>query len=284
MSATRHYPPLQIRQRLPRKGRIEPHDHDRHQLLYPASGVISVTTAAGRWVVPPLRAIWLPAGSVHAHAAHQPAEVCSILLPTENCPPAPDRPTLLRASPLLREVMRALTADPPLTGDQRTRLEAVAFDQLHPAPASDPFLLPEPGDSRLRAIAGILHQDPADSRTLAELGRAVGASERTLSRLFQAGTGMTFRQWRGQLRLQEALIDLAAGAPVVAAAGRCGYSTPSAFTAAFRHAYGVTPGAYRRGQAGKQTSELSAAGFGGGPAPLATSRGLAGIGNHFLGD
>jgi AraC-like DNA-binding protein len=248
MSPTRHYPPRLTRQRLTRKGRIEPHDHDRHQLLYPASGVISVTTAAGRWVVPPLRAIWLPAGSVHAHTVHRPTEVCSILLPVENCPPVPGRPALLRASPLLREVMRALTARPPLPGDQRARLEAVVFDQLHPAPASDPFLLPEPGDSRVRAIAGILHEDPADPRTLAELGRAVGASERTLSRLFQAGTGMSFRHWRGQLRLQEALIDLAAGASVTAAAGRCGYSTVSAFTAAFRQAFGITPGAYRRGQ------------------------------------
>jgi AraC-like DNA-binding protein len=248
MSVTRHFPPRLARRHLARRDRIEPHDHDRHQLLYPAAGVIEVTTVAGSWVIPPLRAIWLPAGCPHSHAALGPAELHSVLLPARDSPLDPARPTLLQVSPLLREVLRALTTDPPPPAGQRGRLAAVALDQLCPAPASDPFLLPVPADPRLRAIVGILRDDPADPRTLAELGRAVGSSERTLSRLYQAGTGMSFRQWRAQLRLQAALIDLAAGDSVAAVAGQCGYSTPSAFVAAFRQALGMTPGAYRQAQ------------------------------------
>ena len=213
--------------------------------MYPTSGVISVTTEAGRWVVSSLRAVWLPAGCPHAHAAHGPAELCSVLLPAQVNPFDPDRPTLLAISPLLREVLLALTATPPPPADQQGRLEAVVFDQLRPAPASESYLLPEPGDDRLRAIADLLRAEPGDSRTLAQLGQAVGASERTLSRLFQAGTGMSFPQWRAQLRLQAALIELAAGTPVGTVAHRCGYSTPSAFIATFRHAFGTSPGSYR---------------------------------------
>jgi AraC-like DNA-binding protein len=70
----------------------------------------------------------------------------------------------------------------------------------------------------------------------------VGAGERTLSRLFRAETGMTFPQWRAQLRLHHFLALLASGLPVTATAITCGYSTPSAFTAAFRATFGTAPG------------------------------------------
>jgi AraC-like DNA-binding protein len=249
MSTTRHYPPELTRHRLARRDRVERHDHDRHQLLYPARGAVFVTTDAGTWVIPPLRAIWLPAGCPHAHTAAGPVELSSVLLPARTSPFGSGGPTLLAVSPLLREVLLALTAQPPPGPGERGRLEAVVFDQLRPSPASASYLLPEPGDDRLQVIAGLLRADPGDPRTLAEFGTFVGASERTLSRLFHADTGMSFPQWRTQLRLHAALIDLAAGLPVSAIAHRCGYSGPSAFIAAFRQAFGVTPGGYRQSRA-----------------------------------
>jgi len=258
MSVTRHYPARLVRQRLPRQGRIDRHDHDRHQLLCPVSGVISVSTDTGTWVIPPQRAIWLPACCPHAHAAHGAAELCSVLLPVQESrldqgssldqetPLDPGQPTVLGVSPLLREVLLALTATPAPGEGERARLEAVVFDQLRPVPVSGAYLLPEPADDRLQKIAQVLHDDPGDPRTLAELARQAGSSERTLSRLFRSDTGMSFPQWRAQLRVQAALIDLAAGTPVGTVAHRCGYSTPSAFIAAFRQAFGITPGAYRQ--------------------------------------
>jgi AraC-like DNA-binding protein len=244
VSITRHYPPSLIRRRLAHREQIERHDHDQHQLFYPTRGVIFVTTDIGTWVIPPLRAIWLPAGCPHAHAALGPVEVCSLLLHPNTNPLDTDRPTLLHVSPLLREVFLALTATPAPSTGERARLEAVIFDQLDPSPTGAAYLLPDPHDDRLRAIVDILREKPGDPRTLAQLGHAVGASERTLSRLFRAHTGMSFPQWRAQLRLQAALIALTAGTPVGDVAHHCGYSTPSAFIAAFRHAFGTTPGTY----------------------------------------
>lgn len=89
-------------------------------------------------------------------------------------------------------MLLALIATPAPLPKERARLEAVAFDQLQPSPAGPSYLLPEPRDDRLRAIADILRQQPDDHRTLAHLGRMVDASERTLSRLFRAQTGMSF--------------------------------------------------------------------------------------------
>jgi AraC-like DNA-binding protein len=155
------------------------------------------------------------------------------------------QPTVLRVSRLLRELIIAITDDPARPLDEQHDLKRVALCQLRPAPALQ-FHLPQPGDERLRDVTAILAGDPGGNRTLAELGRAVGAGERTLSRLFRAETGMTFPQWRAQLRLHHSLTLLASGLSVTTTAITCGYSTPSAFTAAFHATFGTTPGTYRK--------------------------------------
>lgn len=161
-----------------------------------------------------------------------------------------DRPTVLAVTPLLREIIAVLTGaghvpDRELSAVERVNLERVALDQLRCVEAL-PLELPSPRDARLRDVAAILDADPGDARTLAGLGAVVGASERTLSRLFRAETGMSFPQWRTQLRLHHALKMLAGGSSVTSTATACGYSTPSAFIEVFRHAYGMPPGAYQR--------------------------------------
>lgn len=82
--------------------------------------------------------------------------------------------------------------------------------------------------------------------TLAELGHHVGASERTLSRLFHAETGMSFPQWRTQLRIHHALLLLADGVSVLETATACGWANPSAFIDIFSALVGQTPGRYQR--------------------------------------
>ena len=49
----------------PKGHRIPPHRHDWHQLIYARTGVMTVSTAEGAWVVPPQRAVWLPAATEH---------------------------------------------------------------------------------------------------------------------------------------------------------------------------------------------------------------------------
>jgi AraC-like DNA-binding protein len=122
-------------------------------------------------------------------------------------------PTVLAVSALLREVIVALTGTEALTADDRADLYRVALRRLTPTPALRHHL-PRPADPRLRDVAAILADDPADQRTLTELGREVGASERTLSRLFRRDTAMTFPRWRAQLRLQHSMILLAAAGTV----------------------------------------------------------------------
>jgi AraC-like DNA-binding protein len=230
--------------------RIDWHYHDVQQLVYPSSGVLAISAAAGTWVVPPQRAVWIPAGVPHAHQAHGPVQMRTLAFSPAAAadPPLPPAPAVLEVSPLLREIIVALTSASaaPYTARQRTAMEQVALDQLRRV-GQLPVRLPALADDRLRAVAAMLRADPAEERTLAELGLVVGASERTLSRLFRQEAGMSFPQWRTQFRLQHALVLLADRTPVTTTALACGWSNPSAFIEAFRRAFGATPGKFYRG-------------------------------------
>lgn len=244
MSNIRHDPVAPTRnQVLPAGGRVDAHRHDDDQLIHAGRGVLAVTTDEGSWVAPATRAIWVPAGVVHAHRAHGTVDLHLLGIPASINPMKLSRPTVLEVTPLLRELILACTRDVADT-PERTNLLAVLFDQLKSSPEK-PLHVPAPSGPLLRAVTGMLSADPGDGRTLAELGHAAGASERTLSRLFRSELGMTFPQWRTQLRLHHALILLAEDVPVTAVAHRCGWASASAFIDVFRRTFGHTPGAGR---------------------------------------
>lgn len=251
MLVNRHPLPGPTRRLLDHGERIDWHDHAEHQLVYPSRGVLHVRTDRGSWVVPPRRAVWLPAGVAHSHRAHGETRMLTLAFAADVNPLGATEPTVLAVGSLLHEAIVALTGEAVLDEDDRADLYRIVLRRLVPAQALR-HRLPAPADPRLRDVAAALAADPADARTLTELGRAVGASERTLSRLFRRDTGLTFPQWRAQLRLQHSMILLAAGHSVTAAATASGYSNVSAYITAFRDAFGVTPAAYSRSTAAGQ--------------------------------
>jgi AraC-like DNA-binding protein len=246
MPDIRHLPQAPTRSRILAAGeRIDAHRHDDHQIVYAGSGLVAVTTDAGTWFAPGTRAIWVPAGTVHAHRAYGHLDLHLVGLPADDNPLGLDAPTVLTVSPLLRELILVYTGAPDDTSAERQRLRAVLRDQLRTSP-QQPVQLPAPTDPRLAAVCAIVHDDPADPRTLAALAAATGAGERTLSRLFRAELGMTFPQWRTQSRLFHALRMLADNTPVTTVAHRCGWSSSSAFIDVFRRSFGYTPGSHHR--------------------------------------
>ncbi|WNI25782.1 helix-turn-helix transcriptional regulator [Streptomyces sp. ITFR-16] len=222
--------------------------------MYAAGGVLTVHTERGTSIVPADRAAWTPAGFTHDHRAHGDTDMRIVFLAPSLARLVPDRPTVFLVSGLAREALLALTgphtyedAAPRYTGAARDRLLRVLVDELREAP--EPALhLPEPRDDRLRAVARTLRENPADNATLAELGRAVGAGSRTLSRLLHDELGMTFYEWRTHLRVHHALVLLAEGHDTLRTASACGWANPSSFIAAFTNIIGTTPGRYRTGR------------------------------------
>ncbi|MFH8569166.1 AraC family transcriptional regulator [Streptomyces sp. NPDC017993] len=245
MTEIRHEPVAPTRtQRLASGAAIDAHHHDDHQIVYAGRGVLAVTTSAGSWIAPATRAIWVPAGTVHAHQAHGELQLHMVGLPARDNPLGLDKPTVLAVGPLLRELILNYTHTPHDDSPERGRLRAVLLDQLRASP-QQPLHLPTPTTPQLKAVCEILRTNPADGRTLTALGRQVGASDRTLSRLFKADLGMTFPQWRTQLRLHHALILLAENTPVTTVAHACGWSSASAFIDVFRRTFGHTPGSHQ---------------------------------------
>ena len=223
------------------------HTHDDHQLAWAASGVLTVRTRESAWVLPPTRALWIPAGLQHETLSAGTATMRSAYLRTARCPVNWTVPTPVAASPLLRELIGYLE-DRSLGAEQRARAEAILADLLQPVPMTDVDVR-WPADDRARLVADRLAAAPADGRTLAEWGHEVGASERTLARGFLTGTGLTFGRWRTLVRVQAALAALAAGTPVGTVARRVGYDSDSAFVQAFRRETGLAPAAYFRAAA-----------------------------------
>ncbi|WP_409180529.1 helix-turn-helix transcriptional regulator [Amycolatopsis sp. VS8301801F10] len=171
-------------------------------------------------------------------------------VPVEECGGVARRPGVFAVSPLLRAGILALTGGKERSPEEAGRVRAVVLDELGEVPGES-LHLPEPRDDRLRVVSELLHEDPGRDGTLAELGRAAGASERTLSRLFQAELGMSFQRWRTVLRIHHALFRLSEGESVTDTAIACGWSNPSAFIGAFTALVGQTPGRYQAGLRGR---------------------------------
>lgn len=225
--------------------RIPPHSHDWHQLIYASEGVMWVHTALGDWVVPPNRGVWVPAGVEHGIDMTGTVLVQTIYLATRVSGTVPERCCAVNISPLLRELIRHTITLGTLDKNVPVQARLISFlmDQLSTLPTI-PLHLPLPTDERARHAVAWLRAHPDEPGLIKHVAKRVGASARTLERLFQRETGMTFGKWRQQLRLLHALRLLAAGRPVTAVALDVGYDSASAFIAMFRRTLGTTPNRY----------------------------------------
>jgi len=229
---------------LPHGFHLGTHSHVEGQLVYAAAGALATTTERGTWVAPANRVTWTPPGFAHSHRFYGRTDARLVAIPVGLCGQLVAHPSVFAVSPLLREVLLALTDRRDVRPGVDDRLRAVVVDELADPPEQS-LHLPEPRDDRLRAVTDLLHADPARTTTLAELGRAAGASERTLSRLFHTELGMSFHRWRTVLRVHHALVHLTNGWSVTDTATECGWSNPSSFIDAFTEVVGQTPGRYR---------------------------------------
>ncbi|GAA4383185.1 helix-turn-helix transcriptional regulator [Tsukamurella soli] len=222
---------------------IERHYHDEHQVAYTSSGATAVTTARGTWIAPRDRAVWIPACTWHEHRFHGPARFHCVAFDPAVHSLDSDGPTVMTVTPLLRELIVACSDPVGLGADEAERLRTVLVDQLRRRPR-EPLSVAEPSDPRLIQARDEIVADLSQPVGIKRLAARCATSERTLSRLIRAELGMSYPQWRAQLRLHQALILLVEGESVTTTAVRCGWPTPSAFIDAFRGTYGRTPGSY----------------------------------------
>jgi AraC-like DNA-binding protein len=224
---------------------IPEHSHPEDQLLFASSGVMTLRTKRGVWVVPPLRALWIPANTPHSVAMSGPVSMRTLYFRPRLCPRLQGKCFVMNVSPLLRELILHACKFKRLNKKvlaERQIIEII-LEQLKEVD-SIPLQLPRPTDSRAMRVVKALLADPGDQRALEKLCKDCGASKRTIQRVFLNDTRMTFSRWRQQLRLTHAMQLLGSGAKVTAAALESGYASTSAFISMFRKQLGTTPTRY----------------------------------------
>lgn len=221
---------------------LTPHSHPWGQVTYAIDGVIRVTVGNSTWIVPPLRAIWIPPGRPHGIVVLEKARLRTLYVDAGHAPFKDDNCEVLEISTLLRELIVTLSQ----VDDQEPReawLTALILDELSRS-ATRPIRVALPTEKRLKTLCDTLIADPASPLTLRDWSQRVGASERTLARLFAQDLGMTFGQWRQQVRLAHAAPLIASGQPLAQVAAELGYASQSAFSAMFRKTFGQSPSAF----------------------------------------
>ena len=230
-----------------RKGvRLDTHMHREAQLVYAAKGTMQVTTPKGRWLVPPDRAVWVPALSEHAIDVLADIEMRTLYfdqawLNREKRSTSLAQEFVVRVSPLLHQAILALF-DERNTPDRTALLIQLAMLELHRAEDSTTFV-PLPHEPRCRRAADIVLADPTAAHEIETLAREVGTSARTLSRLFSAETQLSFKSWCQRARVAAAIERLSTDASISVKqlASDLGYASVPAFSHAFRQVTGKTP-------------------------------------------
>ena len=221
------------------------HSHKRAQLVYAASGVMLVRTREGEWVIPPQRAVWVPAGVMHETETVGTVAMRTIYIKAAVAKRLSHHCRAVNVSPLLRElILRAATL--PVLYSRRAptaRVMQMILDEIRESPMV-PLHLPVPQDPRIARICDRVMRNPRRRETLDRLAAQEGMSKRTAERLYLRAAGMSFVKWRQQAHLLAALTRLAAGKSVKQAAFESGYTSQSAFTSMFKRTLGVTPRNY----------------------------------------
>jgi AraC-like DNA-binding protein len=222
------------------------HTHPWAQLIYARSGVLHVGANGRLWVTPPTRAIWIPDGTHHEIHFKGESALRTLYVSADRARRVGTSVRALEVVPLLRELIVHIV-DVGMLDPQRPehdRLAAVVMDQVSAARETD-LMLPLPRDPRALKLAQLLQSAPGERQSLEALVSDTGASLRTLQRCFVDETGMTIESWRQKARLVHSAAALSEGATVLNASLACGYDSSSAFIAAFRKQFGMTPRRFR---------------------------------------
>ena len=224
-----------------------PHHHSRAQFLYASSGTIQVYTPNHVWIVPPMCALWIPAGIEHSVISLSHVKMNTALVETTAAELMGQHCFIIRVSKLLHELLirlNAIESLPPSTvtsADELSRsLQILIFDEIHKANLL-PIQIPWPQDKRLLHICQTMLETPNKLKDLSTWADEISASTRTLMRMFQKETGLSYRAWIQQMHIAHALSKISNGESIAQISRTLGYSNASAFSTMFKRHLGQTP-------------------------------------------
>ena len=225
---------------------VEKHRHNWGQFVYAHKGVLIVATADQRYIVPPEQGVWLLPNIEHEVTAISKVELTSFYFDNSLLNKLPVNCCVLKVNDFLKAlILESNTiANDYQWHSSDGRLLRLILDRLSLAP-NVLLQLPYPKDPRLLTMLSLIQTDPSTSYNLEQWGKIVGASSRSLSRLFKNETGLSYRTWRQRLSVQIAISQLSMGKSITSISLYLGYESPSAFIHMFKENTGMTPSFYR---------------------------------------
>ncbi|MCU9954448.1 helix-turn-helix transcriptional regulator [Burkholderia sp. BKH01] len=223
------------------------HAHGRGQFAFASRGTISVSTPHGRWLVPPQRACWVPAGVRHEMTMTGPVTMLNTFVSGDAAQEAglPGQCGVYGVSALLRQLIDDAIDLPAMydVDGRAGKLMALLIAEIATMPRLS-LHAPLPVDARLAKVCRHLFASPSIAADLDRVAADAGVSRRTFTRQFRAQTGVSFAAWRQQVCMLAAISRLSDGQSVTRVALDLGYASASAFTSAFRRILGDTPSRY----------------------------------------
>jgi AraC-like DNA-binding protein/quercetin dioxygenase-like cupin family protein len=223
------------------------HQHPWHQIAFPFEGILQTKVADSQFVIPHSGMLFIPANTRHESFVMTDTKFIGIYLNPKFTNDYPLKTKAISVTPFLRELILHISqcvANLEVSEQEISNLLAVLIDQISAGESYQMRLL-LPSDRRLMIIFNALIADPKLKVKLSDWAKQVGASERTLSRLFTKELGMTFPLWRRHLRLVSSLNLLETTLSVQEIAFNVGYNTDSSFIYAFKKLFNQTPQQYR---------------------------------------
>ena len=220
------------------------HSHQKAQLLYAPSGSMSITLENQQCILPPTRAAWIPAGVRHCAVMTNVVAYRSVYFDVSHLERQDDQIKIMAVNPLLRELIERMAFWPwQMPYKEQEALVTLFWQELEAAP-DETLMLPLPSDKRLTGWLEKLSEKGHIPSPLNETAQSIGASEKTISRIFSRETGMPYQAWRQQWRLMKAIELLSENKSVSTVAFELNFSSDSAFVSFFRKQTGTTPSAY----------------------------------------
>ena len=227
---------------------VPEHKHRRAQLLHPSAGVVTVTTSAGRWMVPPGHALWIPAGIVHAVDTFGRVEMQSVYVLPDAIDGLPQHLHVTGMTPLMRNlIVEAINLRAEADTPRARFLLGAMLHEILELPER-PLGLPFPAQRKLAELCRVFMAKPSAHLNIDHWADEAGLSRRSFTRIFRRETGLSLSTWRQQACLMAALPRLSAGEAVTAVALDLGYDSVPAFTTMFCRMMGTPPKTYLRNQ------------------------------------
>ncbi len=224
---------------------ITSHNHPWSQLAYSCSGIMHIETDSGIFVIPPEQALWIPPNMRHQHFCKNKVSYRSLHIDAKFSELLGNKVRTLMVDPLLKSLILEISSWPKDYEEtaQKHRLILVLLDRLFMAQSNELFM-PTAHDKRLFPIIETLNEQPNNKDTLEQWAPKVGASSRTLNRLFNQNFGMGFSRWKQKLRILKSLELLDSKTPLADIAFELGYESTSAFSTSFKKQMNCSPKKY----------------------------------------